>query len=137
MKSLLLCLCGSLALTLAFVPSGRAEVTQDDQGRTVLVARDASGRVTHRSVLEADGSRHETRTQYWPTGTAAKRTVEEDRDASGRPTKRTDSRYDASGRVLETTAVTVDPSGKERGTRTRYSYGAQGEAHPTTSRVER
>jgi len=133
----LLCVCASLTLALAFTPSSRAEVTQDEQGRTVLVARDASGRVTHRSVVEADGSRHVTRTQYWPTGAAAKRTVDEELDASGRPTKRTDSRYDTGGRVLETTAVTIDGGGKERGTRTRYSYGPQGEAHPTTSRVER
>jgi YD repeat-containing protein len=122
---------------LAFVPALRAEVTEDEQGRVVLVNHDSSGRVCSRTVLEADGARHTTATEYWPKSQVAKRTAEEDRDAAGRPVKRTTSLFDRQGRVRERSAVSIDATGRQRGTRTLFSYDAQGRPHETTSPLQR
>ena len=137
MKRLLLCVGATSIFALTFLPVVRAEVAQDEQGRTVLVSSDSAGRVTNRTVLEADGSRHVTATEYWEKGKVARRMVDEDRDPDGRATRRTLSTFDNRGRVIESSAVTIDAAGQERGTRTRYSYDVEGQPSKTTSRIGR
>jgi hypothetical protein len=137
MKRILFCACTGLLSALTFLPTLRAEVTEDEQGRPVIVSRDAAGRVCSRTVIEADGSRHVTTTEYWPASKVARRTVDEDRDPAGRATKRTVARFDDWGRVLERRSVTIDAAGKRRGTRTLYSYDAEGRAREATSPLGR
>jgi YD repeat-containing protein len=134
-KRILLCACASLLSALTFLPAAQAEVTQDEEGRVELVNRDASGRVQSRTVLEADGARHTTATEYWPKSKVAKRTVEEDLDPAGHPTSRVVSAFDSRGRVLERRAVSIDAAGRERGTRTHFAYDAQGRVRKSTSPI--
>jgi hypothetical protein len=137
MKRTLLCACAGLLSALTFLPAAQAEVTQDEQGRAVLVSRDASGRVCRRAVLEADGSRHTTATQYWPKSKTAKRTVEEDLDPAGRPTSRVVSVFDDQGRVLDRRTVSINAAGRQRGTLTLFSYDSKGRARRMTSPIVR
>ena len=111
----------------------RAQATRDAEGRTVRVTKDSAGRVQSRTVLNADGSRHITSHEYWPESTVARHTLDQDVDAAGRQTRRVAQEFDDHGRVLERRELNVDPAGKERGTRTRYSYDPQGQRHEETS----
>jgi hypothetical protein len=110
-----------------------AQAGKDASGRPVLVTKDASGRIQSRTVLNADGSRHVTSNEYWPESTVARHTVDQDIDASGRTTRRLVQEFDDHGRVLEKRDLNVDAAGKERGTRTRYSYDPQGQRRETSS----
>ena len=137
MKGILLRSGLALLATACCLRIAQAEVTTDADGRTVLVGRDAAGRVLSRTVVNDDGSRHITASEYWAKSQVVKRRVDEDLDRTGRATKRVVREFDARGRVRESRAVSIDAAGKERGTRTRYSYDAKGQCHKTTSRVER
>jgi hypothetical protein len=137
MKTILLRAGLALLATVCCLRIARAEVRTNADGRTALVSRDATGRVLSRTVMNDDGSRHTTATEYWAKSQVVKRSVDEDLDRSGRPTKRVVREYDDRGRVRESRAVSIDDAGKERGTRTRYGYDAEGRSHKTTSQVER
>ena len=129
--------CPVVLLTLFSPLALQAEVTKDASGRPVLESRDASGRVLSRIVLEADGSRHVTSTEYWPESQVARRTVDENADGTGRVTKRVTQEFDEGGRLQERKDVAVDAAGKQQGTRTRYSYDAKGARTETTLPLER
>ena len=119
------------------LPAQAAQATADDSSPVVQVSRDESGRVHRRMIVNADGSRHVTATEYWPHGSVASRTVDEDVDRTGRPTARTVQQFDQRGRLLERRAASMDAAGRERGTRTLYTYGAQGRVSESTSPLER
>jgi YD repeat-containing protein len=125
-----------LALSLC-VPGVQAAQAKDESGRAVLVSRNPSGRIRNRTVLNGDGSRHVTATEYWPQTGLVRRTTDEDVDRRGRPTGRTSREFDVRGRLRVRQTVSIDASGHEHATVTRISYDAQGRGTETTSAVER
>jgi YD repeat-containing protein len=137
MKTISMRACVVLALLGGAASAAWAEKTRDESGRVVLVDRDASGRELRRTVLGDDGSRQVTSREYWTGQKTVKRSVEETRDRSGRPTARTTETFDLRGRLLERHAVSIDAAGRERGTRTTYAYDAAGERRESTTPVGR
>jgi YD repeat-containing protein len=135
-KGLLVLMCAVSALVLV-TPDSRAQTTTDASGQVVLQARDASGCEPMHVVVNADGSRHVTSTECWPQARVPRRTVQEDRDRAGRPTGRIVQEFDAQGRAISRRTVSIDATGKERGTLTRYTYDARGRASETAFPVGR
>lgn len=136
-KRVVLCLRSAAlpaVLSLAVLPAVAADRNASPR---IVVSRDASGRVQKRVVLNTDGSRHVTATEYWPYSSVASHTVDEDIDRAGRPTARTVQEFDQRGRLRERRAVSIDAAGRESGTRTRYTYDAHGRVDGRTSPVER
>jgi hypothetical protein len=91
------------------------------------VTKDAKGRVVFRTTQNADRSSHRSSIQYGSDSERPARVVDEDVDPSGRPTRRVEQKFDEQGRLSEKLEVTFDVSGKQRGSRTRYSYDASGQ----------
>jgi len=137
MNGTLVWTCLAIVGPLLSAPSLHAEVTADPSGHTVFVSRDTSSRVVRETVLKGDGSRHSTFNQYWPQSEVKRRTADEDTDRSGRPIQRVFQDFDVRGRLIERRAVTIDSTGHQTGTRTHYSYDAQGRVHETTSPLTR
>jgi hypothetical protein len=71
-----------------------AAVAKDSNGGTILIARDAAGNITSRTVVNRDGTQHQTRSKYGPGNRTASRTVDDDRDRDGRTTSRIVTMFD-------------------------------------------
>lgn len=130
-------LCLTILAALFGGPALAAGGADDSSPTPVLVTRDESGHVQRRVALLPDGSRHTTAASYWPHTDVVRRTIDEDLDRTGRPTGRTVQEFDSRGRLLESRAVTIDATGRESGTRTRFTYGPRGRVGQSTTRLER
>ncbi len=126
-----------LMLALGLGPSLLAQATVDGSGDTLLLGRDASGRVQSRTSVKADGTRQETSILYWEHGSVPRRTTDETFDRGGRLARRIVEEFDSRGRLRVRRSAFIGVDGEESGALTRYSYDPQGQRSEITTDLGR
>jgi hypothetical protein len=94
--------------------------------------KDARGRVVSRVVFQQDGTIH--RESFVYGGGSAKRTLDEDLDASRTSLRRVQETYDEQGRLAER-EETSDKEGRRKGKRTIFRYDHAGRQTSETNDI--